>query len=399
MLNLFRQWTFRWRIGKGIILYLPIPDGKKKSPELLTRANQSINYSIDKLKSNSTQRVGSFAEGLTGLAIVLSRLKHYKLLDSESVELLHVVEKALLDLVTDDSAKFLGYDYFYGLTGLGNYFINFSDCKRKKEIVKIICSQILAQAIEADVGLKWRDNYSFGIYPYNLGFAHGILSVITIFSKAIYKMGFQELHLPLTKATKWYLAQENDKDCEYRFSGTISEHGEGKNEKNWISWCYGDLSASIALIHSFNATGTKSYLEKAIAIASSTVKRKDIQNEIANYNGIIFEAGLCHGLAGVAASYYSLAQYFSDKQFWDSFEFWCKALLRRTSQEDLNDSSARCYRIGRRVGQENTFDPDLSLLDGAAGVGLLYCSVLKPSLHDLWAPVFLLDIYKKSNFR
>lgn len=361
---------------------------------LFTRANESLSFSIDGLRAAPPESVASLADGFTGLAIVLSCLSRLNFLDRSFADMIIDIEENIEELISKDDKterKNIEYDYFYGVSGIANYFLVFSEYKNKRKIVKRICDSLIAQAIVESRGIKWRDHHTFSPQPYNLGMAHGILSIICVLSKAIYRLGLSEYKPYLVKAINWYLAQENELTCISRFSFSVDDHGTGKNEKNWIAWCYGDLSASIALLHAYKATNDPLYISKAKAIIDATLLRKNRVFEISNYNEVIFDAGLCHGLAGISASYLSVFRFLNDERYREASYYWINHLLNRTAETNF-DGSAGCYKIGRIMNKGYTFEPSVSLLEGAAGVGLLYCSLIDVESFREWDAIFHFDL-------
>lgn len=365
----------------------------KNTNELTGRIEMALEFCMSQYRKNPPSPIGSLASGLTGLAITISQLLSLGLLDYSTDLVLRDVEDTLCDLVKEYLAngnKFLGYDYFYGICGPANYFLSYSKSTKRKELVRGLCLRLVDQAADDDKGLKWRDEFGFSRLPYNLGMAHGMLSIMCILSKAVYRLGADELKTDLCRSIDWYLGQENTASYPCRFSASTDDEGHGKDCKNWIAWCSGDLSVSLMLLHAYRATGNRHYVDRAISIADSTLSRRDINKEVSN-NGQTFNVSLCHGIAGVAACYLSLARALRIRRYRLASVYWTHQLFRRSNSIDF-DSCAGCYQMGPKVSADNWTSPSLTLLDGAAGVGLLYSSILHPKLSKFWFPLFFLDI-------
>lgn len=385
---------FAGELGKALFLYSTYLSGVNSSDAILEHVFAAINSSVSKLENSAPFDSLSLANGLPGLVIVLNELKKDGLLDTEANSILEEVETYLVERITTDSAsiyKHGGFDYFYGLTGIGVAFDSFSTSPNAGKIVDAVCKSLSENSEAGEVGITWRDNFSFGVQPFNLGTAHGVLAIMALLSKAVTKYNLIQYRPILVDSVNWYLAQENKSSSYSRFSCSIGINGEDKNTMNRLAWCYGDLPAAIVLLHCYNATGKTSYLSKSKAIIDSTVERRDILFEVDNSDGKIFDGGLCHGLSAIAMSYRVVSDYFNDKSYLNCYEFWLDKLINRTI---TNDSKTHCFKIKRVPDGNHTYTESFSLLEGACGVGLFLNSLLSPRCAQILSALFLLDIRK-----
>jgi len=379
--------------GKGLYALCEVLANTECKEAFVEYLENVINYCLRRLSEDEIAAPLSLAEGLPGTCILLNLLKKEGLLDKATTASLYELENLLLKSVNEDKNIYsqLGYDYFYGLTGLGTYFLTYSSHSKRKSIIKKICSQLIRAAISDSNGLRWKDDFHFGTQTYNLGIAHGILSVIVFFSKVIqHSLGDKDLVLILHRTVQWFLKQENDNNHLFRFSCTVGKNGEGRNSNNRLAWCYGELTIVICLIHAYKATKEEAYFQKALSIALTTVEKRGDEFVTRTKNGL-YEGGLCHGIAGISYAYFVISRYFNNQVFFDCHQYW-EGLLNERSPHSFVNNAAGFYKITLVPESEPEIQPKLSLIDGAAGGGLYILTVAHPEIESIWAPIFSMDI-------
>lgn len=380
---------FGGELGTALYCISRIASSDTYAKRLNTRLTKSIDFAIHQFKSPKHNNPVNLGNGLTGLAFVLNRIK-YVLRNSATNSTLTALESNIYThAVQANQGGLLGVDYFFGLTGVANYYVSLSRHPNRIAMTEHLCDQIIDQSNTQNGKRWWTDDHEFSLKPHNLGMAHGILSIISVLSKASYTLGLKKYNPVISEAVSWLMLQENSAECISHFSH--STDGINENcEKTWLSWCYGDLGVSIALLHAFKATGNKRFNTDAIRILSSSVKRADPKQEVRNDKGLIYDVGLCHGITAICAAYYVLARFTKDKQVQDAFNSWLLLLLKR-APKGLSDSTARCYKVGMLYEEAQTKE-DITLLEGTAGLGLLYCSLASKRADKVWMPLFHLDI-------
>lgn len=381
---------FSGELGTALYCLARIATNPPQSGKLLKRLTESLNYSIAELKNPKHNNPANLGNGATGLMVVLNRAK-VVLKDSSISPLLLDFENNIHKLAVEQfsTSGLISVDYFFGLSGIANYFVALSDHANKVKLTKDICDLICDKAEDKSAGIAWRDDFGFSSAPYNLGMAHGILGTVSVLSKASYQLGLKRYNSVIVKAMNWFLSQENIPSSFSRFSNSTGG-ATPNNQQTWISWCYGDLSASVALLHAHQATGKHNFKRAAARIIGKTLQRKNVAVEIRNDRQRVFDIGLCHGLAAVCASYYVLARFTKDAHIREAFRFWFSHVLSRAPRP-YQDQSAGCYRVGM-AGEKAETHENLTFLEGAAGLGLLYCSIRSRRADRIWLPLFHLDL-------
>lgn len=381
---------FNGELGTALYCLARLATSSARSGKVLNRLTDSLDYAITELKNPKHNNPVNLGNGATGLIVVLNRAK-VMLKDSSIAPILFDLETNIHDLAVKQfsASGLLNVDYFFGLSGVANYFVAFSDHADKSKMTRDMCDLICHQSEVKPGGIAWREDFGFSSAPYNLGMAHGIPGTVCVLSKASYLLGLKRYNSFIVKAMNWFLSQENIQSGCTRFSNSTT--GEAPNDqKTWLSWCYGDLCAGIALLQAHKATGKQKFYREAMRIIETTLHRKNVALEIRNDQEQIFDVGLCHGLAAVCASYYVLARYTKDARIRKAFQFWFSQILTR-APKPYHHNAAGCYRVGM-VGDRAEVHQSLTFLEGGGGLGLLYCSLTSRRADRIWLPLFHLDL-------
>jgi hypothetical protein len=96
----------------------------------------------------------------------------------------------------------------------------------------------------------------------------------------------------------------------------------------------------------------------------------------------VFDAGICHGSAGIAMIYRRM---FIDTKL-DFFSCATKYWLNQTSNFSVFDDGL----AGFKTCTGNNWENDYSLLTGISGIGLLFLSYLRED-QQYWDEIFLLS--------
>lgn len=381
---------FSGELGKALYCIASISVTSNPSKALLKRLASSLEYSFTDLQTPKHNNPANLGNGVTGLALVLNRVRQ-TLGDRSVSNSLKILEDNIHELARRPFSEngLVGVDYFFGLSGIANYFAAYSAHTDRARKTKQVCDRIIDEAESIPGGIAWKDNYGFSTEPYNLGMAHGMLGTLCALSKASYTMNLKQYSSTIVKAMNWYLSQENILEAPNRFSNSTDGNALN-NQRTWLSWCYGDLCVGICLLHVYKATGKERFLNEAIRIIDTTISRIDPSVEIRNDRGIVFDAGLCHGLSAAVSAYYVLSRKLKTKRLSAAFSHWLSLLVNR-APKDVRDSSARCYKVGISNGIAE-LTPTVGLLEGAAGVGLFYCSLISRKADRVWLPLFNLDL-------
>ncbi len=379
---------FNGELGKSLFCLNDFRSSADKKS--LEYAVSGLNSSINLFDSSRNKELLlSLIDGLPGLRYTLNSFKTLDIFDSNDLE--NDIDSWLLHELANTSEVYdlIGYDLLYGLIGIGNVYLVMPPSKERDQIIESICQILEKKAIHNRGEYVWEEKFGYGLQPFNLGMAHGMLAIISFLSKVVrLSVSFYKYEQMLRGIVRWYLANENPIEFNSRFPCTVNGIGFSENRTNRLAWCYGDLSSSIALLQAGVTLNEPILVSKSLSICNSTLFRRDIKKEVDSDGESTYDCGICHGLAGITYSYLYLRNYFRTKTINEAYKFWHQQLLDR-SIDTGNQTHAGCFKIERFHDQPNKPHPKLSLLEGASGVGLVHHAALNPLSSSALNPLFV----------
>lgn len=261
------------------------------------------------------------------------------------------------------------YDLISGLAGLAVYALEPPIRPAGRAIVERVVEHLAALARPMDGGgVAWftppasipagqRRWASHGYY--NLGVAHGVPGVVAVLA-ACHAAGVAACPAGelLGPAVDWLLAQRLDRDFGSRFPAWVGDDVPRGGTR--LAWCYGDLGVATVLYFAGQAAGRDDWRHEALDTARLAARRT-------LEDAGVYDAGLCHGAAGLGHLFNRLHQASGDPLLAGAARRWLRATL------DLR-------RPGEAVAGFPKRSPDLDgtlrwhadpgLLTGAAGVAL-----------------------------
>ena len=321
----------------------------------------------------------TFCSGLSGIMYLFEFLREKEIIDLDISE----AQVFLNDYVVfymRQNIQDRYYDFMHGALGVGLYFL------KKKTNPEYIHELIdfLYQTAEVDPQsniYKWEsvlDHEDKKIPVYNLSLCHGISSIIIFLSRVvksgIYSEKTQEM---LTGAVNFLLSQQNDfVQIGSFFPNTVSKNAQETVSKSRLAWCYGDLGIGVALWQAGNATGQLEWKEKGLELLLQSTCRLTFRETT------VFDAGICHGSAGIAMIFRRMFFQTQRDEFKESVPYWIKKTLSFSSFED--------GLAGYKTRVKDDWECDDSLLTGISGIGLVLLSYIDKNPHE-WDEMFLLQ--------
>ena len=271
------------------------------------------------------------------------------------------------------------FDLTRGVVGLGVYALERSRRPYGEECLRRTVARLAEIAEHREDGITWRsppgpqappglqappgpqgphDAPSDGIAGHNLGVAHGVPGVIALLGEAVAALDPPAASALLPGAVAWLLAQKLPPGSPSVFPDRVAPGSTPAPTR--ISWCYGDLGISVALLGAARRTGRPAWEAEALAIARGAAMRPLGQA------GVV-DPGLCHGAAGAAHLFNRLFQATGEQVFAEAARGWIARTyaLRRAGSGLAGFSAWRSGPSGE-MGWHGT----AGLLTGAAGVGL-----------------------------
>ncbi len=275
-----------------------------------------VNYSLNYLSHNTLPY--NFSNGIAGILWAFIYLSKSGVIDTKikekiGKEINDFLSKAAL---TDISRN--NYDYLHGGLGVLLYYLENLENDSIDSSIHSIIGALKDISRKKGDQVAWIDGLTLHTEnreEYNLGLAHGMPSIIVILSRLIQR-GIKNKHIyeMLQGAINWLLEQKNIENAEYYFQCFAQSHASVTPVK--LSWCYGDLGISVALLQASLILENRTLRDEAICIALKTVKRRN-DAESGIRDGII-----CHGYTGNAHIYNRLYQYTLIGEFKESALHW-----------------------------------------------------------------------------
>ncbi|HTD05216.1 lanthionine synthetase C family protein [Undibacterium sp.] len=296
--------------------------------------------------------------GLTGVGFAL---EHIAARQSLPIRELEELNDDLDEIIDEILNKPWGghYDLVWGLVGIGVYALSRHRTNSRQRLFQKVYAQLMKLATRSPAGLSWRTQPKFlgyesknGNYPdgnFNLGLAHGNPGVISLLSAAI-GMGVDVpgIHTSLQDATCWLLGQG--------MSGALSRFGYVVDDKiaSRLSWCYGDLTISLAVIQSGKVLNDEKIIQQGVEIGLDAAARTAASAQLNDH-------GLCHGFAGVGLVFSALHREVGHPAFQAAARGWYGYTL------DAGGASLNNLQTLRDDGSRGL---DAGALCGLSGIGL-----------------------------
>lgn len=255
------------------------------------------------------------------------------------------------------------FDILHGGLGNGIFLLKSGDMSGIKEMVEGVAS--LAERDRH--GLKWYalTDYGENRWTYNLGFAHGIPSIVAMLSKIHAKGLEREKCAELIEgAVNYILAQKLPQGNYNSIFGNYALESLGSPHSSRLAWCYGDLGVAVALWRASKALCRKEWENEAKAILRHASQRRDLKE-----NAVI-DACFCHGTSGIAHVFNRMWRETGMPECKDAAAYWKNQTLSMTRFQD----GLAGYKTWQ--GDKRGFQNEYGLLEGIAGIGLALLSFL-----------------------
>lgn len=340
--------------------YLDIDDHADIGVEMLTECIEKINngYSYP-----------TFCTGIAGTGWVLDHLEQEEFMDADNDDLLPELDQYIHTFMKTDM-KNGNYDFLHGAIGYAFYFLNrYRNTKSDelKEKYKTILLEFLdlLEELSEDAGdgkIRWESELSIETKErgYNLSLSHGMSSIVGILTKLHVFEDFKERAEPMLKgAIKYILGFKTKEEDPFSiFPSWVQEEKENENAQSRLAWCYGDLGVAMRFWFASKTLNDDELGKTAIEVLKHAAKRTKVEDSL------VRDAGVCHGSYGNAQMFYRMYKETGDQAFKDAFEFWMQDGIDRATHED----GYAGYKQWK--GVDKSWEPEVSLLEGVAGIGL-----------------------------
>ena len=254
-----------------------------------------------------------------------------------------------------------------GATGLGVYALERLGRPHGEECLRRSVERLAEVAERRGDGITWwtlaswltpSDRERFPEGRYTLGVSHGVAGVIAFLAEAAAALDSPVARTLLSGAVAWLCAQKLPAGSPSTFPAALAPGATLAPTR--LSWCYGDLGISLALLGAARRGGVREWEAEALALARSSAARPP------EGSGVV-DACLCHGAAGAAHLFNRLFQATGEPVFFAAARDWIERIyaLRRAD-------GGRAGFVAWLPGESGEYEwlADPGLLTGAAGVGL-----------------------------
>jgi len=195
---------------------------------------------------------------------------------------------------------------------------------------------------------------------FNLGLAHGVPGIIAAILPALKIPAlYERTKSLLVQSCDWLLDQElDDPQSISCFASSCND-----NHGSRLGWCYGDLTIALTLARVGRALEHPSYIDKAKQISLHAARRD-------NKQGMIRDAGLCHGSAGLALIFQLLNREINETELLQAANKWLLYTLDLYREKSLKG-------LYMYSGLSKEYEEDTGLLMGFGGIGLCLLAALE----------------------
>jgi len=278
----------------------------------------------------------------------------------------------LFEVMTDNISNGK-YDFLHGGMGIFWYYVlrikTSSDVIEKQRLINYLERGL---QILDDVAIRTKDGYSWKTTItnpgsineeiFNMGFAHGQPGILTAVSIASLELDSNKTAKRIIKESSNFILLRANEENQTQFQSYFSAARQFPFDSR-LGWCYGDLSASIALRFAGNSLKSKELQDRSEKIAIRSTSR----NSVAETS--VFDGGLCHGSAGLSHMYGRFHDFTANVVFKEAQIFWMKKTL------ELGTSTDGIAGFRTHV-RDDSWGKDFGLLKGVAGIGLAMISFI-----------------------
>ena len=357
--------------GKGgVALFFAAIGEALEDRAAMAVADELLDLAIDEI-SNADQMETGLYGGTLGLAWTLSRLQGVLVEPDDSVS---DADELVARVLTADPWPGQ-YDLVQGLVGLGVFCIERLPRPIARQSLETVVAHLGRMAEAAPEGLRWRTTpamfpHRAAQYPdghYDVGLAHGAAGVVALLAAAV-DVGVTDAAPLLDGAIAWIRSERLVPTAKYGFSpGTIGPDGVRVPAR--MAWCYGDPGVAVALLAAGHALDDPRLIGEATELATACAPWVD-------RSGVV-DASICHGSAGLGHIFNRLGQTLGDERLLDLARYWFGRTLRER-RVDMPVAGFPFYGFPHEAGGTPQWEPQVGILEGAAGVGLALLAAATP---------------------
>ncbi|RKR85151.1 lanthionine synthetase-like protein [Mucilaginibacter gracilis] len=340
------------------------------------------------IKINNSKVSCSLSNGLAGFGWLINYLIKNDFIDEDSIDVLRPSHPYLLNFA-GQTIKDGNYDYLHGALGTGIYLLSGLEDLTLTIGLENLVQQLNLLCIK---GPKYTGKWTFYDYngrhngQINTSLSHGMASIILFLCEAFKAQIAPSICLELIeRAVNFYhsICQNTDIDKCF-FPDMLYTDQNNTKKKSRLAWCYGDLGIGWALLEASAILNDSSTYDLAMAIFLYSANRRSLpDNEV-------YDAGFCHGTAGIAHIFHMVYQKTADLNCKDAARFWINKTLSFSSSKNAIVDHTPFSTIS---GTSSPLLGEIGLLEGMAGIGMVLLNSICSSKTN-WDSCLLLSSLK-----
>jgi len=273
-------------------------------------------------------------------------------------------------------------EFVIGLSGLAVYLARRARHGQAEQATALLLGAIAERAVflqpeqcswPTPVGSAYRLQKESTAVEYNLGLAHGMPAVLAALLGLIPHLAEPTHARHLLKAGCDWLLQQQQSVITF---GSYFANAADRPACSRLGWCYGDLTLALTLFRAAELLAEPGYAELARQMSLHCSRRRE-------QDGMVFDAGLCHGYAGLVLIFGLLSQYFPAAEVLAAKQYWLEKVLNQYQSHGLAALHKQVERADELTAQEEP-----GLLSGYAGIGL--CLLAAEGQSTDWVDLLLL---------
>lgn len=333
----------------------------------------------------------TFCSGIAGAAWTIQHLAEKDIIDLETTDVLENFDEYLYSFINAEMEQGRS-DFLHSTLGVGLYFFRRYTFKNTSSFYEKSLNAILTflekTAIQKDQGITWYSRFEDkgGKNISNFSLAHGIISIGLFLIKLSTTPVFKDRSDVLLKQLLAYISANKfkPKDQSSSLYPTYilynNDHTlDAIKKDSRLAWCYGDITIGLLFIRAHEQLNDPNYKKLAIEIFEHTLSRKSLEETS------IGDSGFCHGTFGLAYLYKVVSRY--DTNIKDALALQANYWLKKAFA--MNTGTTQCEFL-QWGGVSKTWEPQASVLEGYAGIGLILLGFLD-NVDSSWDESFLLS--------
>lgn len=298
------------------------------------------------------------------------------------------IDQTMVRLALDFRVKKLPFDPFKGVLGALNYLRI-----RKEFIEPAIFKKCLLEMVaffdenklNLYNGIAWEEENrkehlleQEKAIQCNLGLAHGSFAILYWLAYAYHETKSQKaLELLNQGLTCLQSMSQAYKHANVIFPSVLNK--DGTFDGNELSWCYGDLSASLVLINIGDLINHSECKTVGLKVARHSAKKALLIQHAP-------DSCLCHGSAGNALIFHLLWKKTGEKVMLEARDLLLNHLIKLAKETNFTGFQNREFNY---LTNEIENKPLREMLNGEAGIALACLTMITEDSHD-WLKLLLL---------